>query len=313
MEKLPERGTYEKKTEELKRTLSTIAEHVSSLIKDAENRAKDGDSPNPTARGGLGTFSTTGTPKSGTVAPTTGSARRSPLPTAPLPPPPPPPTPPPPLTSTSKTATSISAADPDEVESSKYGDDLVVVKPQTFAAATDGGGSGRDREGMPRLDVLSTAKPTAVSAVPGAGDGSEKGSPVEVPARTRVLRRASSVRALFLGVENRGERLETFSLQMGLPHETVVAHVQVRSSAGEQTSVLLLFCFSAAARRARSRVVFCSRLTCFFGSLQNLFFCIGTAATCSFRRSFQLFTTCQGMLCNPHGIQFSLYFRPLVE
>lgn len=213
--------------EELKRTLSTIAEHVSSLIKDAEDRAKDGDSPNPTARGGLGTFSTTGTPTLATAAPTLASARgvsRGPPPPPPSPPPPPPP-------STMKTATSsATAADYDQVDSSKHGDDLVVVKPQTFAVATGGGGgSGRDRGAMPRLEVSSAEKSAGGSAVPaGAVDTPGKSSPVEVPARTRVLRRVSSVRALFLGVANKGERLEKFARQMGLPHDTVVAHVQVR-------------------------------------------------------------------------------------
>lgn len=80
---------------------------------------------------------------------------------------------------------------------------------------------------MPRLSVPSTEAPTATQAAPAAADAPAMASTVEVPARTRVLRRVSSIQALFLGAAKEGGRLATFSRQMGLSHDVVVAHVQV--------------------------------------------------------------------------------------
>ena len=42
-----------------------------------------------------------------------------------------------------------------------------------------------------------------------------------------LSRRVSSIRDLLLGEEQKGERLKFFALQMGLPHDLVVAHFKV--------------------------------------------------------------------------------------
>ncbi|CAM9203302.1 unnamed protein product, partial [Hapterophycus canaliculatus] len=54
---LSEKNMRETRLQELENTLHTIAEHVSALIKAAESCARDGNSPTPSARGGLGTLS----------------------------------------------------------------------------------------------------------------------------------------------------------------------------------------------------------------------------------------------------------------
>lgn len=227
----------ERRKQELKRTLSTIAKHVSCLIKDAENRARDGDSPNPTARGGLGTFSTTGMPMPATekpeiapavvetafaaagaasvaVASVPPSARTAPLP-------------PPPLATTSSSR--IPAPTYDLDGNARLRNDKVVVEPRCSTAAARGNDGLRNRGRTPRLSVPPlTVAPPETSEAPAAVDVPAMGSTVEVPARTRVLRRVSSIRALFLGAAKEGARLTTFSRQMGLPHDVVVAHVEVR-------------------------------------------------------------------------------------
>lgn len=240
MNELPEGDTHEKRMEELKCTLSTIAKHVSSLITDAENRARDGDSPNPTARGGQGTIPTAATPitlsviastrveaaraAAGTITttvPTAASARGASPPLPPL------------------LKPTITVGESEDIGSLQHRDDMVVVEPQSFPAAIGGGGGCQEQGGMPPLEVTSMATPTAGCAVPAVvADAAGKTLTAEVPARTRVLRRVSSVRELFLGVEKEGERLANFSQQMGLPHDTVVAHVRVRRLYGKKTAAL---------------------------------------------------------------------------
>lgn len=227
---------HERRKQELKRTLSTIAKHVSCLIKDAENRARDGDSPNPTARGGLGTFSTTGMPVPATEKPETpavvktafaaagtASAAVASVPpsarTAPLPPPP--------LATTSSSR--IPAPTYDLDGNARLRNDKVVVEPRCCTAAARVNDDLRNRGRTPRLSVPPlTVAPPETSEAPAAVDVPAMASTVEVPARTRVLRRVSSIRALFLGAAKEGARLTTFSRQMGLPHDVVVAHVEVR-------------------------------------------------------------------------------------
>lgn len=233
MNELSEEDTHETRTEELKGTLSTIAKHVSSLIADAESRARDGDSPNPTARGGLGTIPTAATPMtqatttSTAVTPTraeaaytaSGTATTTAVPTEasvrgaspPLPP-----------------LLRTAAGDCDNIDNLQHDNDSVVVDSQYFTAVV--GDGCRLQGGIPSLAVASMAKSIAGCAVQTAPGAAGKASTAEVQARTRVLRRVSSVRELFLGVAmQEGERLANFSRQMGLPHDTVVTHVRVRS------------------------------------------------------------------------------------
>lgn len=253
-DELSEEDTHATKLEDLKCTLSTIAKHVSSLITDAENRARDGDSPNPSARGGFGTIPTAATPITRTTAtseitptrrrvkavsaaagtvvsttvPTVAAARVASPPLPPL----------------LKTTDSLQHDD----------NELVVVEPKFFTAAVCRGGNCREkRGGTLSLVGTSTANSTAAgSALPTALEAAGKTSTVDLPARTRVLRRVSSVRELFLGVAKEGERLANFSRQMGLPHDIVVAHFRVRrlfagsTKATLHTNVSFSFMFQAA-------------------------------------------------------------------
>lgn len=143
----------------------------------------------------------------------------SPARTAPLPPPP----------STKTISTRTPARNYDIDDNTKLRDDMVAVEPRCCTAVAVRGDRGfRDRGGIPKLSVPSTAASTATSAAPTTDSAPEMASTVEVPARTRVLRRVSSIRALFLGAAREGRRLTTFSQQMGLPHDEVVAYVQVQ-------------------------------------------------------------------------------------
>lgn len=211
MNELSERKTHEKRVEELESTLATIAEHVSSLIKDAESRARNGGSPFSSPRGGLGKISTTRV-KTTTTSTGKAAAGRSTISASLVPASSAgggaPSLPPPPITTTTP----------------KY-DHHCDEQPPAFDDVERGSGS-RDRREIPGLQTTSNPTSLAGCAVPDAGEG--KVSAIEVPARTRVLRRVSSVRSLLLGVKEDGERLANFSQQMGLPHDTVVEHVQVR-------------------------------------------------------------------------------------
>lgn len=219
----PEEHTHAMKLEDLKCTLSTIAKHVSSLITDAENRAREGNSPNPSARGGFGTIPTAATPitqaePTSEITPTTrrvetASAAAARGASPPLPP----------------LLRTTAAGDCETNDSLQHDDsEMVVVEPKFFTAAVCRGGNCREEPGTPPMAGISTVKSTAGSAVPTSPESAGKTSTVEVPARTRVLRRVSSVRGLFLGVAKEGERLANFSRQMGLPHDIVVAHFRVR-------------------------------------------------------------------------------------
>lgn len=171
----------ETQTQELKGMLSTIAKHIKRLIMAAENRAVTGESPCPTARGGLGLIP----------------------------------------------ATTISGAPstPGRYDGGMSAD----------VAICDGAGGGREalRRRVSASTVAKMANAEAAAGVLNASPKSTSNAPAsnatdEVLARTRVLRRASSVRQLFLGTTRRGERLAYFSRQIGLPHDTVVACFEVR-------------------------------------------------------------------------------------
>ncbi|CAM9447520.1 unnamed protein product [Ectocarpus fasciculatus] len=210
---LSERETHEKRVEELESTLATIADHVSSLIKDAESRARNGGSPFSSPRGGLGNISTTRRAKTTTTSTTatgTAAAGRSTI-------------------SASSVPASIAGGGapslpppPITITTPKY--DQHCDEQQPSFGDLERGSGGEDRREPPGLQTASIPTSLAGCAVPAAGEG--KASTVEVPARTRVLRRVSSVRSLLLGVKEDGERLANFSQQMGLPHDTVVEHVQ---------------------------------------------------------------------------------------
>lgn len=178
-------------TQELKNTLSTIAKHITCLIKAAESRASAGDSPCPTARGGLGRIAET-TLLSG--APWTPGPK--------------------------KDGGSITAAP--QLNAALSGDaggertmsgERIAASPTTATTGTEAAAADA---GVSHASLKSTSNASVTSA------------PVEVLMRTRVLRRVSSVRQLLLGAATRGgERLAYFSRQMGLPHDAVVAYFEV--------------------------------------------------------------------------------------
>lgn len=165
--------------------LSTIAKHIKCLIMAAENRAVTGESPCPTARGGLGLIPAT-TPSG---APSTPGRYDGGMSAAPR----------------SDVATCGGADEGRETLRRRVAASIVAKMANAEAAA----------------GVLN-ALPKSTSNAPASN------APDEVLARTRVLRRASSVRQLFLGTTRRGERLAYFSRQIGLPHDTVVACFEVR-------------------------------------------------------------------------------------
>lgn len=152
----------EVKTEELRRTLDKVRRHVESLIDAAKKRASAGQSPSPTARGGLGTMSP---PEETRAVERHGSLENL-------------------------------MEYPDDVQ-----DDSLTAP-------------------IRRGEV----EPTRTESVPANITPATVGTPM----RTRVLRRVSSIRNLFLGAaEGEGERLQCFADQMGLPHSIVVEHVRV--------------------------------------------------------------------------------------
>lgn len=172
------------RTEELKRILAIIAKHISSLIEAAENRARAGDSPCPTARGGLDRLSN---------SPSSASSWSL---TAP---------------SLEPSSNSWPTQDPCRQEGFQVGT-------PPFVPARTG------LRGAPRVSLASSAMARSSTDTSGGTVG-------EAPIRTRVLRRASSIRQLFLGGPRRGgDRLVHFAEQMGLPHQLVVGHVQVRDA-----------------------------------------------------------------------------------
>lgn len=173
----------EMRTEELKSILATITKHIRSLIEGAENRARAGDSPCPTARGGLDRVSN---------SPSSAS-------------------------SGSLTATSLEPSESDCPMQEACRPDELHVGNSPFVAARTG-----LLRGVPRMKLASSAKA-------GSSTDTRRGTVRERPIRTRVLRRASSIRQLFLGgARSGGDRLVHFAEQMGLPHQLVVEHVQVR-------------------------------------------------------------------------------------
>ncbi|CBJ26035.1 Mitogen-activated protein kinase kinase (MAP2K) [Ectocarpus siliculosus] len=211
---LSERKTQETRVEELESTLATIAEHVSSLIKDAESRARNGGSPFSSPRGGLGKISMTraNTTTTSTTATGTAAAGRSSISASSVP-----------ASSAEGGAPSLPPP-PITITTHKYDQHCCDEQQPAFDDVERGSG-GRDRREIPGLQTTSNPTFSAGCAVPAAGEG--KASTVEVPARTRVLRRVGSVRSLLLGVKEDGKRLANFSQQIGLPHNTVVEQVQV--------------------------------------------------------------------------------------
>ncbi|CAM9652013.1 unnamed protein product, partial [Scytosiphon promiscuus] len=206
---LTEREMRETRVKELETTLCTIAKHVSTLIKAAESRARGGDSPTPSARGGGWELSSAGTDGAtqekatsvaGTACLACGTANMT---SAEGPPPPPPPLP----------QTTVST--PPTMTPRDHHDVLQQGGPPrsnlTTEAREDDGGRERERVSRPEAQVVPISTGKSASA-----------NTSKVTARTRVLRRVSSIRALFLGVANEGERLANFSQQIGLPHDFVV-------------------------------------------------------------------------------------------
>lgn len=191
------------KTQELKSTLSVISKHVTSLIRAAENRARDGDSPSPTARGGLGvTLPTKSEARAAAAAAQTSAATQA--------------------AAAQTAASQAQPATPAAVAAL-----LAAAVPETrFNLQED---TVALHAATPVISPrLAGAKASAFAA--GAASmlpADAEGSPVGVPARTRVLRRVSSIRKLFLGATKTGEQLEHFAEQMGLPHDVVVKHFQV--------------------------------------------------------------------------------------
>lgn len=213
MNELSVRKTQETRVEELESTLATIAEHVSSLIKDAESRARNGGSPFSSPRGGLGKISTTraNTTTTSTTATGTAAAGRSAISASSVP-----------ASSAGGGAPSLPPP-PITITTRQY--DQHCDEQQPAFDDVERGSGGRDRREIPGLQTTSNPTLSAGCAVPSAGEG--KASTVEEPARTRVLRRVGSVRSLLLGVKEDGKRLANFSQQIGLPHDTVVEQVQV--------------------------------------------------------------------------------------
>ncbi|CAM9154766.1 unnamed protein product [Ectocarpus sp. 13 AM-2016] len=209
---LSEEKTQETRVEELESTLVTIAEHVSSLIKDAESRARNGGSPFSSPGGGLGTTPTTraNTTTTSPTATSTAAAGRSTISASSMP-----------ASSAGGGAPSLPPP-PITITTRKYDQHCDEQQP-TFDGIERGSGGrgGREISGL-----QTTSNPTLLvgCAVPAAREGNA--STVEVPARTRVLRRVGSVRSLLLGVKEDGKRLANFSQQLGLPHDTVVEQVQ---------------------------------------------------------------------------------------
>lgn len=105
--------------------------------------------------------------------------------------------------------------------------------PPTTNEAPQYGGTkvGEDDRESPRREAVSAVTTIAGAEGAVAVDGPSPGGHerTRVPARTRVLRRVSSIRRLFLGATKDGERLKHFAEQMGLPHNVVVTHFQVPS------------------------------------------------------------------------------------
>ena len=202
-------GIREAKTQELKNTLSVISKHVTSLIRAAENRARDGDSPSPTARGGLGvTLPTQSAARTAAAVQTSAAQAAAVAQTAAA-------------QAIPATPAAIAALLAAAVPKTRFDPQEDAVALQPFA------------EG--RADATPVISPTCVGAKASAftaGAASvlpadAESSPVGVPARTRVLRRVSSIRKLFLGATKTGDQLEHFAEQMGLPHDGVVTHFQV--------------------------------------------------------------------------------------
>ena len=209
----------EAKTQELKSTLSVISKHITSLIRAAENRARDGNSPSPTARGGLGV-----TLKPIAAAPTAATQKAG----------------------ARNTAPQTSAAQQEVAPTAAVAKEEIPETPEVFtpplAAAVpktkfDPGDAEAlkpfpERRAAPTAVVSPTLASAKASAFPVGVSASVlpadvESAPVGVPARTRVLRRVSSIRKLFLGATKTGEQLEHFAEQMGLPHDVVVKHFQV--------------------------------------------------------------------------------------
>lgn len=211
-------GVREVKTQELRSTLSVISNHVTSLIRAAENRARDGDSPSPTARGGLGmTLPTKSEARAAAAAQTTAAAQAA----------------------AKAAAAQTAAAQAIPATPAAIAALLAAAVPKTtFDPQEDTVGlvqpcpEGRTAASTPVISptlVGAKASAFAVGAASVLPVDAESASPVGVPARTRVLRRVSSIRKLFLGATKTGEQLEHFAEQMGLPHDVVVTHFQVRT------------------------------------------------------------------------------------
>lgn len=192
------------KTQELKSTLSIISKHVTSLIRAAENRARDGDSPSPTARGGLGVALPT---KSAARAAAAAAAQKS--------------------AATQATAAQTAATRAIPATTAALSAQSAAAGPKTRLDLQE------DTAALQAVTPviaprLVGAKGFAFAAgAPSVLPAHAEDSPVGVPARTRVLRRVSSIRKLFLGATKTGKQLELFAEQMGLPHDVVVTHFQV--------------------------------------------------------------------------------------
>lgn len=184
------------KTQELKNTLHTIAKHITSLVQAADMRARGGESPVPTARGGLGIILTT----KQITKPTASS------------------------TSTGSTPSTRPADSPDS------------KTPQSCDASKDGGREGH-RFLVPSPVLFTTDGKTVAAAADDSN--TTAATTMAVTARTRVLRRVSSVRRLLLGDGKYGDRLAHFAQQMGLPHDDVVRLFQVTCCARKLAPVNL--------------------------------------------------------------------------